>query len=200
MAPTPNAVRSARSLAALHEAAVAAFAERGFHATSIRDLAARSGMSSAALYVHHSTKEELLLAISRTGHAAALAAVEDGRASSDDPTERLQCLVANYVRFHAEQASLARVINYEMGALEPASRAEIEGVRQQIHEVVLDVLRDGVARGAFACPSVELSAVMIESLGIDVARWYDAGRSWTPDDLAQRYADSVVRLVEPPRP
>ena len=50
-------------------AAVAAFSAHGFHATTTRNIAARAGMSPAAVYVHHASKEELLFAISRDGHA-----------------------------------------------------------------------------------------------------------------------------------
>ncbi|MGW3416419.1 helix-turn-helix domain-containing protein, partial [Streptomyces sp. NPDC000888] len=50
---TPDAARR------LLVAAVEAFAERGYHATTTRDIAGRAGMSPAALYIHYKTKEEL---------------------------------------------------------------------------------------------------------------------------------------------
>src|SRR5690349_19524093 len=52
--------------------AVDAFAERGFQATTTRDIASRAGMSPAALYVHYPSKERLLFEISLYGHRAAL--------------------------------------------------------------------------------------------------------------------------------
>src|SRR4051794_6434574 len=48
--------------------AVDAFAERGYHATTTRDIASRAGMSPAALYVHYRSKEELLFQLIRIGH------------------------------------------------------------------------------------------------------------------------------------
>jgi len=67
---TPEAARR------LLVAAVDAFAERGYHATTTRDIASRAGMSPAALYIHYRTKEELLHRISRIGHDRALALLE----------------------------------------------------------------------------------------------------------------------------
>ncbi|MDN5853142.1 MAG: TetR/AcrR family transcriptional regulator, partial [Actinomycetia bacterium] len=61
----------------LIDAAVEAFAERGFHATTTRDIAARAGMSPAALYVHHASKEDVLYEVSRLGHAGALDVVRN---------------------------------------------------------------------------------------------------------------------------
>lgn len=59
----------------LLRAAVESFAERGFHATTTRDIATGAGMSPAALYIHYPSKAALLAEISRAGHAAALALV-----------------------------------------------------------------------------------------------------------------------------
>lgn len=67
---TPEAARR------LLVAAVEAFAERGYHATTTRDIAGRAGMSPAALYIHYKTKEELLHRISRIGHDKALEILE----------------------------------------------------------------------------------------------------------------------------
>lgn len=68
---TPDAARR------LLVAAVDAFAERGYHATTTRDIAGRAGMSPAALYIHYKTKEELLHRISRIGHDRALKIMRD---------------------------------------------------------------------------------------------------------------------------
>src|SRR6478735_2971451 len=70
-------------------AAVEAFAERGYHATTTRDIAGRAGMSPAALYIHYKTKEELLHRISRIGHDRALKIMRDAADSGGTASERL---------------------------------------------------------------------------------------------------------------
>ena len=70
--------RAAATRTRLLEAAVTAFAEKGFHATTTRDIAAAAGMSPAALYVHHKSKEELLHLISREGHSEVLGLIRAG--------------------------------------------------------------------------------------------------------------------------
>ena len=72
----------------LAAAAIDAFAARGFHGTTTRDISTAAGMSPAALYVHYPSKEQLLYEISRSGHLDALAAL---RAVPDmQPAERLR--------------------------------------------------------------------------------------------------------------
>lgn len=63
--------------------AIDAFAERGFQATTTRDIASRAGMSPAALYVHYSSKERLLFEISLYGHRAALEILRQANAEAE---------------------------------------------------------------------------------------------------------------------
>src|SRR4051794_34001239 len=77
----------------LSRAAVAAFAAKGFHGTTTRDISTAAGMSPAALYVHHRSKEELLYELSRLGHERVLQMVRASVARSDDPVEQLGVLV-----------------------------------------------------------------------------------------------------------
>src|SRR5437899_11851524 len=80
---TPDAARR------LLVAAVEAFAERGYHATTTRDIAGRAGMSPAALYIHYKTKEELLHRISRIGHEKAIDVLRSAADGEGSPAERL---------------------------------------------------------------------------------------------------------------
>ena len=74
--PTPE-VRPVAARARLLCAAVEAFAAKGFNGTTTRDIANGAQMSSAAVYVHFRSKEELLFEISDAGHRAILAAIDD---------------------------------------------------------------------------------------------------------------------------
>lgn len=58
-------------------AAIETFAERGYHATTTRDIAARAAMSPAAVYIHYPTKEDLLYQIMMVGHQRALTVIKD---------------------------------------------------------------------------------------------------------------------------
>lgn len=179
----------------LAAAAVDAFAARGFHGTTTRDISTTAGMSPAALYVHHRSKEELLFELARVGHLRVLDLVRASVAPLADPVDQLGQLVEDFVRDHADQHTGARVINYELAALTDEHLAEIRAIRHDIDLVVRDVLDRGVAAGVFTTPDSRMTALAILSLGIDVARWYrDEGR-WTPDEVAAHYRLLALRMV-----
>ncbi|QMV24084.1 TetR family transcriptional regulator [Streptomyces sp. SCUT-3] len=193
---TPDAARR------LLVAAIEAFAERGYHATTTRDIASRAGMSPAALYIHYRTKEELLFQISKVGHQRALALLESaaGAGAGDaSPAERLGALVRAFVRWHAERHTTARVVQYELHALSEEHYAEVAGLRRATEQVVRQVIEDGVAAGDFDVADVPGAALAVLSLCIDVARWFNVGGRRTPEEVGDLYADLVLRMVRPER-
>jgi AcrR family transcriptional regulator len=186
---TPDAARR------LVVAAVEAFAERGYHATTTRDIAGRAGMSPAALYIHYKTKEELLYQISRVGHVASLGLLTEARDAPGTPGERLAAAVRSFVRWHAEHHTTGRVVQYELGALGPEHYAEIVGMRRETERVIAAILADGVRSGEFDVADVPGTTVAVLSLCIDVARWFNPGGRRTPDEIGALYADLVARMV-----
>ncbi|MDV9175047.1 TetR/AcrR family transcriptional regulator [Streptomyces sp. W16] len=186
---TPHAARR------LLIAAVEAFAERGYHATTTRDIAGRAGMSPAALYIHYKTKEELLHRISRIGHEKALDILRTAAGREGSAAERLADAVSSFVRWHAGGRTTARVVQYELDSLGPDARAEILALRRQVDAEVRGIVEDGVADGSFDVADVKGTTLAILSLCIDVARWFSLDGPRTPDEVGALYADLVLRMV-----
>jgi AcrR family transcriptional regulator len=174
--------------------AIDAFAERGFQATTTRDIASRAGMSPAALYVHYPSKERLLFEISLYGHRAALEILSEADAG-DSPADRLRGMVSAFTAWHAEHHTIARVVQYELAALSPEHLAEVATIRRAISAKVENVLGDGVSDGIFAVDDLHGTTLAVLSLSIDVARWYDPVRRAAPRELGQLYADLALRMV-----
>ena len=180
----------------LLSAAVEAFAEKGFAATTTRDIASRAGMSPAAVYVHHDSKESLFFQVSLSGHQETLELVERSAARTDDPVERLRGLIYDFSLWHAQNSRVGRIVQYEFNALTPEHRTQIADYRRRIERVVRDVLADGVERGAFDVDDLGGTARALLSLGIDLLRWYSPGAgSRTPEDMAALHASLAVRMV-----
>jgi AcrR family transcriptional regulator len=186
---TPDAAR--RMLIA----AAQAFADRGYHATTTRDIAARAGMSPAAVYIHYRSKEDLLFQISRVGHERSLrvlTAVQDA-----DPAVRMARSVASFARWHAEFRTTARVVQYELGSLSPEHYEVVAELRRKIEAQVRGVVEDGVRAGVFEAPDPRGAALAVLSLCIDVARWYRPDGKRTPEEIGGLYADLALRMLRP---
>jgi AcrR family transcriptional regulator len=177
-------------------AALDCFAERGYHATTTRQIATRAGLSPGAVYVHFPSKAELLYRISLTGHMSALAAF-DGALDDDvtNPIDRIDHIVRAFAGWHARHHRLARVVQYELDSIPPERRREIVRLRARFQARVERELANGVREGVFAPIDVEGSALAILSLCIDIARWYGPSSRRTPAALGGLYADFVCRAL-----
>ncbi len=193
MTTTPSRADATR--ARLLEAAVTAFSEKGFHGTTTRDIAGAAGMSPAAVYVHHRSKEELLFLISCQGHQQALDVVREARAAAPDPVAQVAAVGRAFAAYHAHHHTVARILNYELAALSDEHRAVVDELRTSIDRELRDLVREGVAAGAFETPDPALAATALASLSIDIARWYREDGEWTPDQIGDYYSDLALRLV-----
>lgn len=196
MSATPESTaRGDLARARLLDAAVEAFAAKGFHGTTTRDIAAAAGMSPAAVYVHHRSKEELLYLISRDGHRRTLDLVRDAAGSSTDPADRLAAIAREFGRHHAEGHTWARIVNYELGALLPEHLEEVRALRIGIEHEVRTTIEAGIASGDFDVADAGMATTAVLSLGIDIARWYREDGRWTPADVGGHLAELALRIV-----
>ena len=179
----------------LLDAAARAFADRGFHATTTRDIASRAGLSPAGVYVHFDSKEALLYALSRRGHEAALELVRASTMLPGTPTERVARVMSGFATWHAEHYEVARVVQYEFPHLLHTHRDEVLDLRKDIDRAVRALLEEGLATGEFEVADVSDTALALMSLCIDVARWYGPGVRRSPAVIGRTYASLGLRLL-----
>jgi len=196
--PRARQARADETRARLLKAAIAAFGVKGFHGTTTRDIAQAAGMSPAAVYVHHRSKEELLFLIAAEGHERILAMVREVVGMKGTPTEQARELAYRFARRHASEHTWARIVNYELAALSPEHLAVVMELRRQINRELRAVVDAGVASGEFDTADPSITTVAVLSLGIDIARWYDEAGRWSPDQVAERYAELAVRMLRRP--
>ncbi|MFE2996074.1 TetR family transcriptional regulator [Nocardia sp. NPDC059246] len=195
MTESEDRSRADETRARLLDAAVAAFAERGFHGATTRDITSIAGLSTAAIYVHHRSKEELLYQVSHTGHLDTLERMREAVAASDDPVEQLVAVIRQFAIHHARAHTVARVINYELAALSPEHQREIKEIRHVIDTEMRQLIERGVDAGVFDNPNPRMAAVALLSLGIDLARWYREGGPLSPEEIGDYYVDLALRIV-----
>ncbi|MGO1165797.1 MAG: TetR/AcrR family transcriptional regulator [Janibacter sp.] len=196
-APTPSLpAHDNPTVVRLFEAAADAFADKGFHATTTRDIASRAGLSPAGVYVHFASKEDLLFQLSRVGHEGARDALAVAAEEAGSPTDALSEVISAFARWHAEEYQVARIVQYEFRHLSPEHQREVLTLRREIDGVVEQIIREGVATGEFEVEDTRATALAALSLVVDVARWYHPGiKRTTPQTIADTYGAFALRLV-----
>lgn len=174
----------------LAETAARLFAERGFHGTSMGDLAAAMGLQKGSLYSLTGSKQELLYRAMRSGadaFHAGLDAVPEGVSA----VERIRLALRAHLRVVAEQLDVATVFTREWRYLEGAHRDEILAERRRYEERFRALFREGVEAGELRSDlDVGAAALLVLSAANWAYTWLLSGRD--TDELADRFTAILV--------
>jgi TetR/AcrR family transcriptional regulator, cholesterol catabolism regulator len=186
---------------AIEDAASDLFRERGYAATSIRDIARALSVQGASLYAHVTSKEDVLWAIvdraaGRFERAADRAEAEAQARRPGDPGEAIAALVRAHVGVLTADVDEAGVFVTEWRALGVDRRAEILARRDAYQARFRRHIEDGVAVGAFVMTDPAIAASTLLSALNGVAAWYDPAGRLPADRIADHLVDLVLRMLE----
>lgn len=182
---------------AITDAAREIFAERGYHGTSIRDIARRAGLSLSALYYWHPSKQHLLAVLLEESTQDYFQRCDEAlRAAGDDPVDRLRALVATSIEYRVRRRVESNLATREWRNLEPELRARVADLRRSATALWTEIIDDGVARGVFHCAHPDDARRSIVAACNAVAQWYEPEGALGLDDLVSRYTDIALRIVD----
>jgi AcrR family transcriptional regulator len=177
------------------EAALTAFHEVGFHGSSVRDLAKRTGVTVPALYYHYENKEGILYALIQRSMGTLLTLT---RAAYDEPPahpgQRFLNVVECVSRFMANSGQVS-FLDAEMRALtDPHREAYIEQ-RDEIERMLLASMKEGMDAGVFSVKYPRDTTRALLGMIQTIVNWYRPDGLLSVDELAVRYVDIAARTV-----
>lgn len=164
------------------------FADRGYDRTTMRDLAASSGMSLAGIYYYVRGKEDLLYHVQERCFTRVLEGSETALAAAGDAHERLATFIRHHVTFFAAHMPEMKVLSHEAAALSGERLKRITQIKRRY----VDRLEGLVKDVAPDWPAPERSAASYALFGMMnwIYNWYDPAGSLD----AERLADLVTRI------
>lgn len=180
---------------AIYEAALDAFAEKGYSGASLRDIAQRVGVEVASLYNHITSKESLLFTIIMQTSRELYDELEAARAaaSREDEVETLKAVIRRHLVFSTEHARDNFVGTVELRALTPEHRQQAVALRGQVEAIYKKLVERCIEAGRLpAETSVTVAAFQLIALSVRVTDWFREGGELT----AEAVADFTLDFVE----
>jgi TetR/AcrR family transcriptional regulator len=196
--PSPHvrAKRRRRRAEILHSA-LRAFRARGYHATTLEDIANQLGIRSAALYHYFPDKESILYACHREGLAEVARILAEARERHATAPERLAHAIREHVRVMADTLE-GSALALEVSALTPRRRAEVIAERDRYERGLREIVAEGVRTGEFRPLDPKLAAFAVLGAINWVARWYRPDGPVQAPELGAHFADHLVNGLTPP--
>ena len=181
---------------AIHDTAVRLFREKGFHATSVQDIADAVGLQKGSLYHYISSKEELLGRIVAEGMLGYAQGLEEILSRPGTARERLERAVRHHVALIAENLAIYTVFLREWHALEPGLRRRVGDSLRRYQSLFERTIEEGIRRGEFRLANPRLTTMAILGAGNWVCHWFSPEGRLTHEDIASSFVELFLCGLE----
>ena len=174
------------------------FSSRGYHGTSMRDLAGELGLIGSSLYSHIDSKADLLVEVVERGAGFFQASADQAMATRGDGAARLRALVAGHVDVVLDHPDEVRTFLYEADALEESHREKVLAARDRYEQAFREVLQHGAGDGSLRSDlDPRLAAIFLLSILNVLERWYRPDGRLPRTELVRELLDFGLRGIAP---
>jgi len=189
--------REAKRLAIL-DAAAKIFNERGYHNTSVADVAETLGVSKPFLYYYLKNKEDMLFECSRVATEQLHAMLDEVRKAEVSGWERLVRLFRGYAQVMTGHFGICLIRSTAPGALPQQSREKLWAGRRRLNKEVERIIAQGIADGSIrSCDPKMVSFALFGAFNW-ITYWYQEEGALNAEAIADYFLDVFARGVVPP--
>lgn len=176
-------------------AALEEFLLIGYHGATVREIAARAGLSVSGIYHYYSSKQHMLLSLLEYAMAELLQRADAARSEGRDPVERFSYLIEHLALFHTHRADLGFVGAAEKRSFDPANQRKIAELRSTQSIMVYDEVEAAVQAGQFTADMPHERARAIVTMCTALPTWWRPGGPYTPEQIAEQYVKIALDLM-----
>jgi AcrR family transcriptional regulator len=187
--------REAKRMAVL-TAAVRMFNARGYHATSLDDVAASLGVSKPTIYHYLGNKEQVLVECLTMGMDQLLAAAAEAREGLGRGIDRLRAFLLSYAEVNMDDFGRCNILTANE-TLSPDARETIRLLKRRIHAALQELVEEGVADGSIGACNAKFAALTLASALNGPSRWHNPEGAQSPSQIAVTLVDFLTVGLAP---
>jgi AcrR family transcriptional regulator len=177
-------------------AAVRMFNQRGFHATSLDDVAASLGVTKPMIYHYLGSKDHVLFECLRNGLQQLSAAADDAALQPGTGLDRLRRFLCSYAECLMDDFGRC-VIRTGDDALAPESRLQFRKLKAEIDRVIRQMIEAAAADGSARIEDVKLTAFTFAGALNWTALWHQPRGPLKPNEIAAQLVDILIGGIVP---
>lgn len=180
----------------IYSTARSLFSERGYPATTVRDIARELNMQAGSLYAHIDSKEDVLWQIVDGAAEQFLAAVEPIAKGVGSSVGKLRAMVRAHVGVVAANGGDAAIFLHEWKFLGEPRRSSIAERRRQYEALYRQVVDEGILSGEFAPTDPKMAALLVLSVMNWMPQWYNPSGPLSAQEIADSFIELILRGLE----
>jgi len=177
------------------------FGEKGYAATSVRDISQALNASIATLYYYFKNKEDLLFTIIEVIGDDLIAILNKAKDEAEEPLEGLHNMLSGHINLTQKRKSRVKIYVEEQHNLSKRFRKIIYRQHRKIYDIYLDQLKELQRLGIISTEPLSVTAFAIFGMVNWCYRWYRENGGLAIEDVAQRLIDLLFYgMLNPAEP
>ncbi|MCS6919541.1 MAG: TetR/AcrR family transcriptional regulator [Fimbriimonadales bacterium] len=170
------------------------FSKKGYHASTVDEIAKELGLTKASIYYYVSDKSDLLYQLYKRAMTALLESQQEIMARPDTPDAKLRAMIEEYVRIVASATAVYSVVVLrEHQALPPRKRKEIITLRDEYEQNYQQCIQEGIEQGIFEAQDVKMASYVVLGALNWIPNWYNPRGSLSKEQIGRMFAEQLVR-------
>lgn len=195
--PRPRLARASshKKLDELLQKAAALIAQKGFEATTMRDLGKAIDLSLAGLYYYFANKEDLLFQLQYRTFASLLESQQDVAARPGTPEQRVARLITGHLEFYARHTNELKACTFELESLTGTPYETVEAIRRRYYRLMTSVVAEvvgGQASNGKEAKKSRHATLFIFGMLNWIFMWYEPSRHGTVQQIGQEMCELVL--------
>lgn len=176
-------------------AAVTLFNQKGYHATSVQDIADEVGLQKGSLYHYITSKEELLLQIASRSINGFSKELEQICNLQERATERLRKAIHHHFTIVTGDLQMTTVLLREAFLLSDEQHVAIAAAMDQYTNLWVNIIQDGMNSEEFIKGDPRVSALFILGTCNWVYRWYRNDGPQSSKEMADTFCELYLNGI-----
>jgi len=178
----------------ISEIALHLFAERGYAAVSMRQIASKVGLQAGALYNYFPDKQTILADL-LINHMENLLQTWHKQKLPQKPDKLLEFFVDFHIEYHLNRPEEVFIAYMELRNLNPDNFQKIEKLRNKYERILSEILTVGVNKNLFSCENSKVTSLAIIGMLKEVHTWYKKGGKISVPEMKSIYREIVLKAV-----
>ena len=178
----------------ISEIALHLFAEQGYAAVSMRQIASKAGLQVGALYNYFPDKQTILSEL-LINHMEDLLQTWYRRNLPENPVKLLEFFVDFHIEYHLNRPEEVFIAYMELRNLTPENFKKIEKLRNKYELILTKILSDGVNNKFFSCEETKIASLAIIGMLKEVNTWYKKDGRMSVPEIKNTYQQIVLKAV-----
>lgn len=181
----------------IKKVAIQHFYKRGYFATGISDIARSAGIQKSSIYYHYANKEDILFDILKTTMEKLDANFEKNIRGKTRPEDQLKAAIEAHVLFHIRWQKETLISDSELRGLTARNYKIILEMRDEYESKIQELIRQGIAEGAFEDVDHKVASYGIITMCTSVAGWFRKSGRLKKEAVADIYNRILLKGLKP---